>query len=82
MLDLIARHKRFIKSFHVSLYEQEGEMLGNEVFESTETSVYDVLNSISEKTNFRAKGSLKRTSKIFTKQKMPDFMRSSENKDS
>ena len=26
MLDLIARHKRFIKSFHVSLYEQEGEM--------------------------------------------------------
>ncbi|MDL1969078.1 MAG: hypothetical protein LWW97_11220 [Deltaproteobacteria bacterium] len=27
MLDLIARHERFIKSFHVSLYEQEGEML-------------------------------------------------------
>lgn len=26
MLDLIARHKRFIKSFHVSLYEQEGEL--------------------------------------------------------
>ncbi len=56
MLDLIARHERFIKSFHVSLYEQEGEMLrfiGNEVFESTETSVGDVLNSISKKTNFR-----------------------------
>jgi len=27
MLDLIARYKRFIKSFHVSLYEQEGEIL-------------------------------------------------------
>lgn len=27
MLDLIARHERFIKSFHVPLYEQEGEML-------------------------------------------------------
>jgi hypothetical protein len=27
MLDLIAKHKRFIKSFHISLYEQEGEML-------------------------------------------------------
>lgn len=24
MLDLIARHSRFIQSFHVSLYEQEG----------------------------------------------------------
>ena len=27
MLDIIARYKRLIKSFHVSLYEQEGEML-------------------------------------------------------
>ena len=27
MLDLIARYERFIKSFHISLYEQEGEML-------------------------------------------------------
>ena len=27
MLDLIAGYKRFIKSFHVSLYEQEGESL-------------------------------------------------------
>jgi hypothetical protein len=27
MLDLIARYERFIKSFHVFLYEQEGEML-------------------------------------------------------
>ena len=27
MLDLIARHKRFIKSFHVSLYEQKGMQL-------------------------------------------------------
>ncbi|MBW2663692.1 MAG: hypothetical protein JRD93_17360 [Deltaproteobacteria bacterium] len=27
MLDLIAKHERFIKSFHVFLYEQEGEML-------------------------------------------------------
>ena len=26
MLDLIAGHEHFIKSFHVSLYEQEGEM--------------------------------------------------------
>ena len=42
MLDLIARYKRFIKSFHVSLYEQGG----NEVSESTETSVGDVLNRI------------------------------------
>ena len=110
MLDLIARYKRFIKSFHVSLYEQEGEILrfkaeltftndsklfikeyvfenkerkyayhwtdtygnlicrwdnanhwpdistspyhkhtGSNVFESIETSVGDVLNSISEK---------------------------------
>jgi len=110
MLDLIAKYERFIQSFHVSLYEQEGESLrfkaqltftndsklfikeyvfenkerkyayhwtdtsgnlicrwdnanhwsgistsphhkhsGNEVFESTETSVGDVLNRISEK---------------------------------
>ena len=27
MLDLIAKYERFIKSFHISLYEQEGEML-------------------------------------------------------
>ena len=27
MLDLIARYERFIKSFHISLYEQEGEMI-------------------------------------------------------
>ena len=27
MLDLIARYERFIKSFRMSLYEQEGEML-------------------------------------------------------
>lgn len=27
MLDLIAKHKKFIKSFNVLLYEQEGEML-------------------------------------------------------
>jgi len=27
MLDLIAKYERFIKSFHVFLYEQEGEML-------------------------------------------------------
>ncbi len=93
MLDLIARYERLIKSFQVSLYEQEGEMLrfkaqltftndsklfikeyvfenkertyayhwtdtstfphhkhtGNKIFESTETSVGDVLNRISEK---------------------------------
>jgi len=117
MLDLIARYERFIKSFHISLYEQEGEMLrfkaqltftndsklfikeyvfenkerkyayhwtdtsgnlicrwdnakhwpgistsphhkhtGNEVFESTETSVGDVLNRISEKLEDKPKG--------------------------
>jgi len=93
MLDLIEKYERFFKSFHISLYEQEGEMLrfkaqltftnesklfikeyvfknkerkyahhwtdistsphhkhtGNEVFESIETSVGDVLNRISEK---------------------------------
>lgn len=27
MLDLIARYEHFIKSFHIPLYEQEGEML-------------------------------------------------------
>ena len=117
MLDLIARYERFIKSFHVFLYEQEGEMIrfkaqltftndsnlfikeyvfenkerkysyhwtdtlgnpicrwdnanhwpdistsphhkhiGNEVFESTETFVGDVLNRISEKFQDRTKG--------------------------
>jgi len=110
MLDLIEKYERFIKSFHISLYEQEGEMLrfkaqltftndsklfikerkyayhwtdtsgnlicrwdnanhwpgistsphhkhtGNEVFESTETSVGDVLNRISEKLEDKPKG--------------------------
>lgn len=117
MLDLIARYERLIKSFYVSLYEQEGEILrfkaqvtftndsklfikeyvfenkerkyayhwtdtsgnlscrwdnanhwsristsphhkhtGNEVFESTETSVGDVLNKISEKLKDKPKG--------------------------
>jgi sugar lactone lactonase YvrE len=116
MLNLIARYERFIKSFQVSLYEQEGEMLrfkaqltftndsklfikeyvfenkerkyayhwadisgnlicrwdnanhwtgistsphhkhtGNEVSESTETSVGDVLNIISEKLESKLK---------------------------
>ena len=110
MLDLIARYDRFIKSFHVPMYQQEGEILrfnaqliftndsklfikeyifenkerkyayhwidssgnlicrwdnanhwpdistsphhkhsGDKVFESTETSVGDVLNKIIEK---------------------------------
>jgi len=117
MLDLIARYERFIKFFHISLYDQEGEMLrfkaeltftndsklfikeyvfenkerkysyhwtdtavnlicrwdnanhwldistsphhkhtGSNVFESTETSVGDVLNRISEKLENKPKG--------------------------
>jgi len=117
MLDLIVRYKRFIKSFHVPLYEQEGEMfrfkaqltftnnsklfikeyvfenkerkyayhwintsgdlicrwdnanhwlgistsphhkhIGTEVFESTATSVGDVLKRISEKLEDRREG--------------------------
>ena len=117
MLDLIDRYERFIKSFHILLYEQEGEMLrfkaqltftndsklfikeyffenkerkyayhwtdtsgnlicrwdnanhwpgistfphhkhtGNEVLESTETSVGDVLNRISKKLEDKPKG--------------------------
>ena len=117
MLDLIIRFKHVIKSYHISLYEQEGEILrfkaqltfindsklfikeylfenkerkyayqwtdtsgnlicrwdnanhwpgistfphhkhtGNEVFESTETSVGDVLNSISERLENKPEG--------------------------
>lgn len=117
MLDLITRFKHIIKSFHVSLHEQEGEILrfkaqltfindsnlfikeyvfenkerkyayhwtdvsgnlicrwdnanhwpgistsphhkhaGNEVLESTETSVGDVLNRISERLEGKSEG--------------------------
>ena len=44
MLDLIARYKRFIKSFHSTFPHHKHS--GNEVSESTETSVGDVLNRI------------------------------------
>ena len=47
MLDLIAWYERFIKSFHST--SPHHKHTGNEVLESTETSVGDVLNRISEK---------------------------------